>query len=109
MLTNAYNKTKVVTQMGNQGHSMQGWRIAYELIKGGSIGAPSKSSIPGRTVPCGLRAILGPPYSDKVPENLDWDSWDRTRSHAPPYVAKYRDGEDKGKDVYHRLLLAWGR
>ena len=39
LLAKAYAKNpKVVTQMGNQGHAQQGWRIAYELIKGGAIG-----------------------------------------------------------------------
>ena len=34
-LTKAYLKnTGVVTQMGNQGHAGQGWRLAYEFIKG---------------------------------------------------------------------------
>ena len=39
LLAEAYAKNpKVVTQMGNQGHAGQGWRIAYEFIKGGAIG-----------------------------------------------------------------------
>ena len=39
LLAAAYAKNpKVVTQMGNQGHAGQGWRIAYEFIKGGAIG-----------------------------------------------------------------------
>jgi len=39
LLTAAYEANpKVVTQMGNQGHSMEGWRIAYEYIKADAIG-----------------------------------------------------------------------
>lgn len=101
MLTNAYNKTKVVTQMGNQGHSMQGWRIAYELIKGGSIGDIQEFHT-WTNRPVWPQGNPRPPYSDKVPENLDWDSWIGPAAMRP-YVAKYRDGEDKGKDVYHRF------
>ena len=38
-LTAAYDKQKnVVTQMGNQGHGGQGWRLAYEYLKGGAVG-----------------------------------------------------------------------
>ena len=39
LLAQAYAKhPKVVTQMGNQGHAGNGWRLAYEFIKAGAIG-----------------------------------------------------------------------
>ena len=37
-LTQKARDTKVVTQMGNQGHSMDGARLGYEYITGGAIG-----------------------------------------------------------------------
>jgi predicted dehydrogenase len=85
--------------MGNQGHSMQGWRIAYELIKGGAIGDVSEfHTWTNRPVwPQGGDRL---PYEDPVPENLDWESW---VGAAPmrPFVGAYRDGKFKGKSVYH--------
>ena len=39
LLAAAYAKnTKVVTQMGNQGHAGNGWRLAYEYVKAGAVG-----------------------------------------------------------------------
>ncbi len=39
LLAAAYAKnTTVGTQMGNQGHGGNGWRLAYEYVKGGAIG-----------------------------------------------------------------------
>jgi hypothetical protein len=75
-LTAAYNKNpKVVTQMGNQGHAGNGWRLAYEFIKGGAIGDVKEfhtwTNRPVWPQGGGVR----PTGSDKVPDTLDWDSW----------------------------------
>ncbi len=100
MLTEAYKKSpKVVTQMGNQGHAGQGWRVAYEIIKGGAIGDVLEFHT-WTNRPVWPQGHPRPDYSDPVPNDLDWDSWIGPAAMRP-YVAKYRDGVDKGKPVYH--------
>ena len=75
MLTAAYKKnTSVVTQMGNQGHSEQGWRIAYEFIKGGAIGDPVEFHT-WTNRPVWPQGGKRPEGSDPVPDSLDWDAW----------------------------------
>lgn len=90
LLTDAYNKhASVVTQMGNQGHAGQGWRLAYEYIKSGALGDIKEfHTWTNRPIwPQGNPRPLG---SDPVPDNLDWESW---IGPAPmrPFV----------KDAYH--------
>jgi len=97
LLTAAYKANpKVVTQMGNQGHSMQGWRIAYEYIKAGALGEITEfHTWTNRPVwPQGGDRLEG---SDPIPDNLDWESW---VGAAPmrPYVGP-RDGKKAGP--YH--------
>jgi hypothetical protein len=75
MLTAAYKKnTGVVTQMGNQGHAGNGWRLAYEFIKGGAIG-DIKEFHTWTNRPVWPQGGGRPEGSDPVPENLDWESW----------------------------------
>ena len=96
----AYHKnTSVVTQMGNQGHAEQGWRIAYEYIKQGAIGHV-KEFHTWTNRPVWPQGNPRPTYSDPVPENLDWESWIGC-AEMRPFVGKYREGPYKGKPVYH--------
>jgi predicted dehydrogenase len=75
LLAQAYAKNpKVVTQMGNQGHSMQGWRIAYELIQGGAVGDVLEFHT-WTDRPHWPQGGDRPNWSDPVPEALDWESW----------------------------------
>ena len=75
MLTQAYAKNpKVVTQMGNQGHGAQGWRIAYEFIKGGAIGDPVEFHT-WTNRPIWPQGGDRPEGSAPVPDTLDWDAW----------------------------------
>jgi len=37
-LTEAARRYQVATQMGNQGHAMEGWRLVYEWVHSGAIG-----------------------------------------------------------------------
>lgn len=74
-LTKAYHKnTKVVTQMGNQGHAGQGWRLAYEYIKGGALG-DIKEFHTWTNRPVWPQGGDRPEGEDPVPDSLDWDSW----------------------------------
>lgn len=87
MLTAAYKKNdKVVTQMGNQGHAGNGWRLAYEFIKGGAIGDVTEFHT-WTNRPVWPQGGSRPKGSDPIPANLDWESW---IGPAPmrPYKAK---------------------
>lgn len=74
-LTAAYNKNKsVVTQMGNQGHAGNGWRLAYEFIKGGAIG-DVKEFHTWTNRPVWPQGGGRPEGEDPIPGDLDWESW----------------------------------
>ena len=67
------DRTGVVTQMGNQGHSTDGTRTAWEWVRDGAIG-------PIREVHCWTFEPRWPqnlpkPKSQAVPGNLDWELW----------------------------------
>lgn len=92
-LTEAARQYKVITQMGNQGHSGEGVRRLCEYIEAGAIGnllethswAPTGrggtgGKLPARPVPDGLHwdEWIGPaPYRDYHAElhPQDWRSW----------------------------------
>ena len=74
LLADAAAKYKVATQMGNQGYSLEGERIAAEVIWSGEIGNVTEiHAWTNRPVwPQGITAL---PPEEKVPETLDWDVW----------------------------------
>ena len=90
-------RSKVVTQMGNQGSATESMRRGIELIQGGAIGqvhtvhvwvAKSGSFKPGQAAPTG---------EDPVPEGLHWDNWIGPASFHP-----YK------KTIYHpKAWRAW--
>jgi predicted dehydrogenase len=86
MLTEAANKYKVVTQMGNQGASGDGVRQMREWYEAGLIGDV-------HTVYCWTNRPVWPqgiPWSDKkaeIPKELDWNLWLGT-APAKDYVEK---------------------
>ena len=69
----AKDNPKLVTQMGNQGHSSDDGRRAVELIRGGAIGKVQEVHIwTNRPVwPQGVGKLEPKP----VPAGLDWDLW----------------------------------
>jgi len=74
-LTKAYAKnTGVVTQMGNQGHAGNGWRLAYEFVKAGAVG-DIKEFHTWTNRPVWPQGGDRPKGSDPVPDSLDWNSW----------------------------------
>jgi predicted dehydrogenase len=90
LLAEAYAKNpKVVTQMGNQGHAGQGWRIAYEFIKGGAIGDVQEFHT-WTNRPIWPQGGDRPTWSDPVPESLDWESW-----IGPAPMRPYAEFHDK--------------
>jgi hypothetical protein len=91
LLAAAYAKNpKVVTQMGNQGHGENGWRLAYEYVKGGAIG-DIKEFHTWTNRPVWPQGGGRPKGSDPIPANLDWDAW-----IGPAKMRPY-----KGNKTYH--------
>jgi hypothetical protein len=75
LLAAAYAKnTKVVTQMGNQGHGGEGWRRAYEYVKAGAVGQ-IKEFHTWTNRPIWPQGGDRPDYTSPVPESLDWEAW----------------------------------
>ena len=75
LLTAAYKKNpKVVTQMGNQGHSGEGWRLAYEYVKAGAVGE-IKEFHTWTNRPVWPQGGDRPTYTSPVPATLDWEAW----------------------------------
>lgn len=87
---------RIVTQMGNQGHAGEGWRILYEWIHSGAIGDVTEvHSWSNR--PIWPQGLVRPAGEDPVPPNLDWDVW-----LGPAPARPYK------KDVYHAFKWrAW--
>jgi len=75
MLAAAYKKNPgVVTQMGNQGHAGQGWRIACEFIKAGAVGEVLEFHT-WTNRPIWPQGGKRPAGEDPIPKDLDWESW----------------------------------
>ena len=76
LMTEAARKYKVMTQMGNQGHSGEGCRQIREWILDGAIGkVRGVHCWTNRPVwPQGIE-VGRPAETPAVPEGLDWDLW----------------------------------
>lgn len=73
-LTEAARKYKVVTQMGNQGHSGDGVRNICEWIWAGVIGEVREVHA-WTNRPVWPQGIDRPKEVHEIPETLDWDLW----------------------------------
>ena len=74
LLTEAAEKYRVATQMGNQGYSHDATRVACEIFWSGEIGEVREvHAWTGRpSWPQGMTKIPAP---SPVPDTLDWDLW----------------------------------
>lgn len=74
LLTQAAEKYKVATQMGNQGYSHDATRVACEILWSGEIGEVREvHAWTGRASwPQGMGKVAAP---TAVPDTLDWDLW----------------------------------
>jgi predicted dehydrogenase len=70
----AFKKYKVATQMGNQGHGQEGWRIGVEYVKSGMLGT-IKEVHTWTNRPIWPQGIERPKGEDPVPSTLNWDCW----------------------------------
>ena len=101
LMTEAARKYKVVTQMGNQGHSGDGTRQICEWIWDGVIGAVREiHTWTNRPVwPQGIE-VERPKDTPAVPSTFDWDRWIGPapfRPYHPDYhPAKWRAWWDFG-------------
>jgi predicted dehydrogenase len=83
-LTEAARKHKVATQMGNQGHSGEGYRLLCEYIWAGAIGNVTEThSLMDRN----FGGTGGRPKGKAVPEGVHWDKW-----LGPAETREYHDG-----------------
>jgi hypothetical protein len=73
-LRDAAEKYKLATQMGNQGYSNDGARVAAEILWSGALGEVREvHAWTTRPVwPQGMQEIPAP---SQVPDTLDWDLW----------------------------------
>lgn len=71
-MTEAARKHKVVTQMGNQGHSQEGLRVLCEYLAAGAIGNVTETY---SWAPTGRGGVGGRLPSKPVPAGLHWDEW----------------------------------
>ena len=92
MLTEAARKHKVVTQMGNQGHSGDGVRMLATWIWDGAIGPVREvHAWTNRPVwPQGIE-VDRPKETPPVPKTLDWDLWIGPAAMRP-YHPTYHPG-----------------
>ena len=99
LLAAAYAKNpKVVTQMGNQGHGENGWRLAYEYVKAGAVGE-IKEFHTWTNRPIWPQGGDRPDYTSPVPDSLDWDAWIGPAAMRP--FAGPKDDSKKGRGPYH--------
>ena len=74
MLREVAAKTKVVTQMGNQGHSYDSTRRIVELVQAGVLGEVREVHV-WTDRPIWPQGIERPKESSAPPDYLDWDLW----------------------------------
>lgn len=90
-LTEAARNYKVATQMGNQGHALEGWRLVYEWVHGGKLGQIREVHT-WTDRPIWPQGIDRPEGEDTPPPELDWDLW-----LGPAPVRPYKE------KTYHRF------
>lgn len=74
MLTEAANKYKVVTQMGNQGASGEGVKQMVTWFNEGKIGTVSKVDV-WTNRPIWPQGVIAKTDKPEILDSLDWDSW----------------------------------
>lgn len=92
ILTEAARQHKVMTQMGNQGHSGDGTRLVCEWVWDGAIGPVRDVHVwTNRPVwPQGIE-VPRPVETPPAPASLDWDLW-LGPAAARPYHPAYHPG-----------------
>ena len=76
----AARQHKVVTQMGNQGHSGEGVRRLCEYLEAGAIGDVTETY---SWAPTGRGGVGGRLPTKPVPAGLHWDEWIGPAAYRP--------------------------
>ena len=90
-LMDASRRTKVATQMGNQGHASEGIRQIREWVEAGLIGTVREVHL-WTNRPIWPQAIERPTEMHHVPATLDWNLWLGPAAERPyhPAYAPFR-------------------
>ncbi|MBM4026657.1 MAG: Gfo/Idh/MocA family oxidoreductase [Planctomycetes bacterium] len=94
-LMKAAREHKVVTQLGNQGHSFDTIRTFCEWIWDGAIGKVHTIHCGCAAVNSGLDSLARMGQREEVPEGLDWDLW-LGPAQKRPYRSFYLPGRWRG-------------
>ncbi len=93
LLATAAKKKRIVSQMGNQGHSNSGTRLVREWIQAGVIGpvreVHSWTDRPARYWKQGLSQPDHSKFIPVIPEGFDWELWQGVaprRAYDPAYA-----------------------
>jgi predicted dehydrogenase len=74
LLHAAAKRSRVITSMGNQGTSLDGFRSAAEVVRSGGIGTISEVHV-WTNRPIWPQGIVKPRHIDPIPASLHWDLW----------------------------------
>jgi len=88
-LMKAARKHKVVTQLGNQGHSANTIRMLCEWIWDGAIGNVTEVHAACRAIHCKINQLPKRKEKHEIPAELDWDLWlgpAKRRRYNPMYL-----------------------
>jgi predicted dehydrogenase len=94
-LMKAAQEHKVVTQLGNQGHSFDTIRTFCEWIWDGAIGNVHTIHCGCNAVNTGMRWLSRMSEKEEVPAGLDWDLW-LGPAQQRPYHSFYLPGSWRG-------------
>jgi predicted dehydrogenase len=94
-LMDAAQKHKVVTQLGNQGHSFESIRFFREWVQDGAIGNVHTIHCGCNAVNSGLDALPRLKEEHAVPPTLNWDLWLGPAQYRP-YHPAYLPGSWRG-------------
>ena len=101
MMARVAKETGVVTQMGQQGHAMEGSRQAVEVVRSGGIGEVAELHVwTDRPAGWWPQGVARPAETPSIPATLDWNQWlgpAPYRPYHPDYVPfKWRGRWDFG-------------
>jgi len=94
-LMKAAQEHKVVTQLGNQGHSFESCRLLCEWIWDGAIGSVHTVHCGCSAVNSGIDALPRLKQKHDVPAELEWDLW-LGPAQERPYCPAYLPGSWRG-------------
>ena len=94
-MMNAARKHKVITQLGNQGHSFDSIRVFREWIEDGAIGAVREVHVMCSSNYSHVDQIEKARAGEPAPESLNWDVWLGPAAYKP-YSSVYVPGKWRG-------------